>query len=67
MLFILVLVSAVVGAIIGLLLGSLFDRGRREDGNIRNDLPSTIGMFVGTILFIYISIRYLLENQNIEI
>lgn len=37
-------------AYIGLIIGSMFDRGRRADGDIRNDFPSTAGIILGPIL-----------------
>jgi hypothetical protein len=47
-----------ITGILGMILGSLCDRGFREEGRISNDLPSTIGMFVGvavgTLLFVSI-------------
>ena len=34
---------------VGLAVGSLFDRGRRGDGNIRGDLPSSVGILLGML------------------
>jgi hypothetical protein len=43
--------------LIGLFLGSIFDRGARAEGNIRNDLPSTLGFLIGLALSIYLVLK----------
>jgi len=40
--------------VLGLFLGSLFDKGVRSDGNIRNDIPSTIGFLIGCLIDLYL-------------
>jgi hypothetical protein len=37
----------ILGGFIGLMVGSVFDKGKRSDGDVRNDLPSTIGLILG--------------------
>jgi hypothetical protein len=37
-------------ALAGGFIGSLIDRGRRYEGDIRNDINSTIGIFVGILV-----------------
>lgn len=55
-------------AYIGLVIGSMFDRGRRIDGNIRNDLPSTAGIILGPILGLVIrKLIFILLNKIAEI
>lgn len=36
------------------IIGSLFDYGHRDDGNVRNDIPSTIGFLLGCILYLHL-------------
>jgi hypothetical protein len=46
----------------GLFIGSIFDRGIRSDGDIRNDLPSTIGFVIGFSFNIYFAVHILYKQ-----
>lgn len=39
----------------GAVIGSLADSGHPAEGNVRNDLPSTIGIFLGLGLWALIN------------
>ena len=44
--------------VLGLIGGSIFDKGLRSDGNIRNDFPSTVGLAIGCIFSLYFLIYF---------
>lgn len=43
-------IPVVLVPLILMFLGSAWDRGDRNQGNIRSDIPSTIGLILGMIL-----------------
>jgi hypothetical protein len=44
-----ILVTSVFSQI-GMITGSIFDRGNRNNGDMRKDLPSTIGFLIGFLI-----------------
>lgn len=38
---------------LGIIVGSFFDYGKRSDGNVRGDLPSSLGALIGLGMAVY--------------
>lgn len=46
------------------ILGIFLDRGHQYDGNIRNDIPSTIGLIVSILILFYFILSNIFNNYQ---